>query len=437
VDKAAKGAVDNRRDWKRNAKADAPGERPPGEVAVDGVAIPVTDAALAQCRAKRDAMLQQRGKLVADMDGGNLIDLETVARTVADLEDQMEANAAALNGAKCATDKAIRDARGKVHDAAAAAAKAEAAASGAQAGLEAIDGLIRNVTSGGKCVATDAIPCPLAGTAADLDEIRQGATSAKDAAAKAAKAARKAVDAARADADALADKAKAKADLQAARVALDAKVRDAQAELELADPERLAKLEAGIDALDGRTAKCDEVAKLLTAALDAQRQYDAKAQGQTQAAVMVETWDAITKALEPGGAVHQAATEAAGSAIDFDRMAKLAAGLPVTLSIAADWTIRLNSRDVALASEGQRMLAALVIADAFAQASGLRLLIVDRLTTLDSLLQGTVLELLDAVAADYDTVLVCLTAKTGKPQAVPKPGWRVFWIDEGTVEIVN
>lgn len=152
-------------------------------------------------------------------------------------------------------------------------------------------------------------------------------------------------------------------------------------------------------------------------------------------------WDAITKLLAADGPIARSlATEAAGG-ISQARIAQASEILEIKIGLAADGSVTMNNLAEVQPSRGQRMLAGLALQDAFCQAFGVPLLLVDELESLSGDCLENAMRFLIEIAGDYETVLCCLT---GEPDAMRfeengfqfPAGVSVWHCDSGTVQRV-
>lgn len=169
------------------------------------------------------------------------------------------------------------------------------------------------------------------------------------------------------------------------------------------------------------------------ALLDA-KQAAVSAQQRTESARLhhdeVEQWTTIADALAPDGIPGELLAEALGPV--NERLASLSeiASWP-TVALDRDMLITAGGRPYRLLSESERWRADALLALALADLSGLRCVILDRFDVLDMTGREDALALLDTLAADggVDTVLLLGTLKS--PPAAPSEMFTVHWLDGG------
>jgi len=146
----------------------------------------------------------------------------------------------------------------------------------------------------------------------------------------------------------------------------------------------------------------------------------------------VSAWDAIGDALAPDGIPGEMLAEALGPI--NQRLAQSHADtLWPRAEIAADMSITAGGRDYRLLSESERWRTDAMLAEAIANISGVRLLVLDRFDVLDLTNRSRLLGWLDALAdtSEIDTALVFGTLKA-LPATLP-PTIAAHWIENGVV----
>ncbi len=120
-------------------------------------------------------------------------------------------------------------------------------------------------------------------------------------------------------------------------------------------------------------------------------------------------WDKIAKALAPDGSVATALMQEASGGISTERIEWASDELGLAVKIGHDGTIQINSLSERQPSRGQRMLAGLVLQDAFCQAFDIPLMLVDELESLSPECLEKAVAFLVQIADDYELVAGCLT----------------------------
>jgi hypothetical protein len=219
-------------------------------------------------------------------------------------------------------------------------------------------------------------------------------------------------------------------DLQAA---LQAQTEAETIRAELATPLDDAAL---IDA-QAQAAQLQQTRQQLVAQLDAQKalkaQAEAAAKKTTDAATHaadVAAWDRIADALAPDGIPGEILAEALGPLNDRLQQAAADTDWPAVV-VASDMAITAGGREYRLLSESERWRSDAMLAEAVANLSGTRLLVLDRFDVLDQQGRGQLLGWLDTLAdtGEIDTALVFGTLK-GVPTNLP-PTIAAHWIENG------
>lgn len=183
----------------------------------------------------------------------------------------------------------------------------------------------------------------------------------------------------------------------------------------------IAKIEKQIEKFtDPRQRKIDEIQKRIDADNETIRQIDAMAELASQRR---SNWDKIVKALAPDGTVASAMMQEASGGISAERIAWSSEKLGIGVKLGNDGTVIINSLSERQPSRGQRMLAGLVLQDAFCQAFGVPLMLVDELESLSGDCLQKAISFLTEIADDYEAVVACLT---GNPSEL-----RYSQIDDG------
>ena len=223
-------------------------------------------------------------------------------------------------------------------------------------------------------------------------------------------------------------------DLKAAQ---DAQGEAARISAELAQPFDAKELEQAqqhiVDIKAGRAKAVTELdaLKSIKAAADS---AERKTKEAGEHAAAVAAWDLIAQALSPDGIPAEILTEALGPI--NARLAQSAADAdwdPVV--IGADMEIRVGSRDrvYALLSESERWRCDAMLAEAIAQVSGTRLLVLDRMDVLDLQGRSDLIGWLGVLAenGELDTALLFATLK--QPPAGLGDDVQVEWINNGRI----
>lgn len=184
----------------------------------------------------------------------------------------------------------------------------------------------------------------------------------------------------------------------------------------------------GLQGLRATRAKALQDLRAVKVAADTAEQKTAKAR---EHHVDVVAWDNIATELSPEG-VQAELLRSALQPLN-DRMAQSAADLEwKVVTVHADMTITAEARPYGLLSESEQWRVDAVLAEAIANLSGLKLIVLDRMDRLDLPGRGQLLGWLDMLAqnGEVDTVLVMATLKappTGLPETI-----AAHWIEGGT-----
>ncbi|VVE84943.1 AAA family ATPase [Pandoraea sputorum] len=220
------------------------------------------------------------------------------------------------------------------------------------------------------------------------------------------------------------------------------RARDAAAQLDL-----LAK-DAATDAADDSASRKDVEAALaevqdkttqarkIIAGIEASQRAAAEADDKTKRAAQhhadVAGWEALAAALGPDGIPADLLSEALGPINSRVAAQSDAAGWSA-VAIGADMSITAGGRDYALLSESEKWRTDALIAEAIANLSGVRVLMLDRADVLVGAERDNLLYWLDdlAHAGDIDTALVFMSMKAA-PGAMPE-SITTFWIADHCV----
>lgn len=146
----------------------------------------------------------------------------------------------------------------------------------------------------------------------------------------------------------------------------------------------------------------------------------------------VTAWDAIGDALSPDGIPAEILAEALGPM--NERLAQSAADATwPAVVIAADMAITAGDREYRLLSESEKWRADAMLAEAVANLSNTRLLVLDRFDVLDLAGRGQLLGWLD-VLADNEEIDTALVFGTLKALPAELPGTiQAHWIENGVI----
>lgn len=164
-------------------------------------------------------------------------------------------------------------------------------------------------------------------------------------------------------------------------------------------------------------------------------------------------WDMIAKSLAADGPVALALAEEAQEGIDAKRIAWASGELGIDVSLGADGTVKVNNLGERQPSRGQRLLAGLILQDAFCQAFNVPLMLVDELEAVSDTETGPYLtraiDFLRQIVGDYETVMACITKdpaelrytypdspEVNDPPACFPDGVKVWHCHGGTVQAV-
>lgn len=171
----------------------------------------------------------------------------------------------------------------------------------------------------------------------------------------------------------------------------------------------IAKIEKQIEKFtDPRQRKIDQIQQRIDADNETIRQIESMAETASQKRA---NWDKIVKALAPDGTVASAMMQEASGGISAERIALSSEKLGIGVKLGNDGTVIINSLSERQPSRGQRLLAGLVLQDAFCQAFGVPLMMVDELESLSGDCLQKAISFLTEIADDYESVITCLTGK--------------------------
>lgn len=149
-------------------------------------------------------------------------------------------------------------------------------------------------------------------------------------------------------------------------------------------------------------------------------------------AAAVAAWDAIGDALSPAGIPAEILAEALGPIKERLDQTALDTGWP-RVEIGADLAITAASRDYRLLSESEKWRVDAMLAEAIAQLSGVRLLVLDRIDVLDLPARGELFGWMHTLAdlGELDTALLFGTLKAA-PSGLPAT-MAAHWVEGGVV----
>lgn len=204
---------------------------------------------------------------------------------------------------------------------------------------------------------------------------------------------------------------------------------------ELAEPFDASELTTARSQLETIRAERAELVAQADSFKTVKGQIDAagkKTQDAKKHAEDVAAWEQIGDALSPDGIPAEILAAALGPI--NGRLAQSAAdtGWPV-VAVSPDMAIQAGERDYRLLSESEKWRVDAVLAEAIANLSGARLLVLDRFDVLDTIGRGQLLDWLDVLAdmGELDTALVFGTLK-GEPTGLPE-SISTHWIEKGVV----
>ncbi len=149
-------------------------------------------------------------------------------------------------------------------------------------------------------------------------------------------------------------------------------------------------------------------------------------------------WDAIVKSLTPNGEIASSFIQDSTEGLSAERIAKASEIVGVDVSIGNDGTIHINRLSERQPSRGQRLLAGLVLQDAFCQAFNVPLMLVDELEALDAdECLGKAVAFLREVAGDYEAVIGCRTGDPSSFDGMDLDSVHVWHCRDGKVESAN
>ncbi len=225
-----------------------------------------------------------------------------------------------------------------------------------------------------------------------------------------------------------------KRDLEAA---LRAKAEIASIEEELAtplDPKELAEARTQIDSLQSRRAELvKEIDGLQSLKLQAEA-ADRKTKEAAAHADDVAQWDELASALAPDGIPAEILAQTLSPINERLAQAAVDTGWPVA-EISADMAITGGGRDYRLLSESEQWRVDAMVAEAIANLSGMRLLVLDRFDVLDPASRSVLLGWLDVLAdmGELDTALVFGTLKAAPAADNLPPTVAAHWIANGSI----
>jgi len=222
-------------------------------------------------------------------------------------------------------------------------------------------------------------------------------------------------------------------DLAAAESAA-AQAAELKAQLEAAPSEdAIANAEQLINELRQQRDTLRAKVEALQAASQAIAQRDSCIQQAAKHHADVQAWTLIGDALAPEGIPAEMLAKALSPINATLHALSSRAGWP-EVSVSSDMEVTANGRAYVLLSESEQWRCNTLIGLAIAQASGLRLAVLDRFDVLDLPSRAQLLGLLIqmAKAGEIDSVIVSGTLKA-KPAALPTE-INAVWIERGTVE---
>ena len=219
-------------------------------------------------------------------------------------------------------------------------------------------------------------------------------------------------------------------DLDAIKAAIAEADAIEQALKEAPDTSELPAAQAEVDKLKAERQRLQERADSMRSIKAAMESAEKKTQDAARHHLDVQAWDAIADALSPSGIPAELLDAALGPINDRLAQSATDAEWP-QVGIDGDMAISIGQQPYALASESEQWRADAMLAEAIAHASGLRLLVLDRVDVLDVHGRSDLLAWLDilADAGEIDSALLFATLKalpTGLPATV-----HAEWIEAG------
>jgi len=216
----------------------------------------------------------------------------------------------------------------------------------------------------------------------------------------------------------------------------------AQAEVEaiekqLADPFDSAALENARKQVETLQASRADLVKKLDTLQSLKLQAEAADRKTKEAAAHADDaaqWDELAAALAPDGIPAEILAQTLGPI--NERMAQSALDTNwLKVEISADMAITGGGRDYRLLSESEQWRVDAMVAEAIANLSGMRLLVLDRFDVLEPSARAVLLGWLDVLAdlGELDTALVFGTLKAAPDAKSLPPTVAAHWIDHGSI----
>lgn len=199
---------------------------------------------------------------------------------------------------------------------------------------------------------------------------------------------------------------------------------------ETAQPDESIAAQLGQEWLDDLAAKAGHLSQLRE-----QEQASQNAQAVTEAATKrhddAQQFRLAEAALKPDGIPAELLREAIRPVNERLEQSCKAASWP-SIQIDDDCDVRVGDRLYALCSESEQWRADLVVAEALAYQTGLRIFMSDRVDVLDLPNRARLMAWLGTIVGDYDTVLLLGTFKKA-PENLPE-GIRAYWLEDGRID---
>ncbi|WP_070988441.1 hypothetical protein [Halofilum ochraceum] len=141
-------------------------------------------------------------------------------------------------------------------------------------------------------------------------------------------------------------------------------------------------------------------------------------------------------ALKPDGIPTDLVTEAIRPINDRLSWSSHHTGWPL-VQIDTDCALTIGGHPYPLASESERWRADILMAEALAYATGLRCFMYDRVDVLSPQNRTPLIRWLDAIAADYDSIIVLGTFRQAPDNNALPASVTAYWIDGGDIHHEN
>lgn len=160
----------------------------------------------------------------------------------------------------------------------------------------------------------------------------------------------------------------------------------------------------------------------------------------------LSAWERLCKALGPKGGVRARAIAGPLKELEARINARLHEYSPshrVELTSGEGFELRVygpGSADYPLPIKGlstsERLRVGIALQDALCHLTGLRFLLIDNVDMLDARNRNKLMETLDTMRPDYDTIVVLATMDS-QEEALGAPPTRTYWVERGTVSLLE